>query len=342
MARQKRLDLEFIRRLSLWLSDNICEDYDLHKEILYPLLDKVFSDGDLLTINTKSGLTLDYIYRSGLAKEILLRDEWISAYVWEPVTTMAIISILEDRHGSCLICGAYFGDQVVPAADALKKLSSASKVLAVEPNADQVDLLSKNLLANNLSSYVEVVESFLWSEQFVNLRLDEHDSLAAAVVSDEGSASKTIESICHEFNVDDLSLIVLDIEGSELRALKGAESFLSRDSEAAPEIIFEVNSRFVDWSCGLANIEIVRYLESFGYSVFALRDGQSNRAHQLDRPELVPLGSAIVDGPPHGFNLIASKQTNFFSGSRFRFVDHVSPKYLRHRDLRLHAPLDGA
>ena len=73
-----------------------------------------------------------------------------------------------------------------------------------------------------------------------------------------------------------VALIAVDVEGGELAALKGAQHRLSQPPGRSPQLVFEVHRAYVDWSDGLANTEIVRYLESFGYTVFAIRDFQSN------------------------------------------------------------------
>jgi hypothetical protein len=51
---------------------------------------------------------------------------------------------------------------------------------------------------------------------------------------------------------DDITLsVTIDIEGAELAALQGAESFLSLPAGRAPNILFEVHRHYVDWSEGL-------------------------------------------------------------------------------------------
>ncbi len=56
--------------------------------------------------------------------------------------------------------------------------------------------------------------------------------------------------------------------------------------------------------------------------------------------ELVDLDSVWLEGPPHGFNMLAVKSLEGMKQSGFSFVTGVSPKLLNHRDPKLHAPLD--
>jgi hypothetical protein len=132
---------------------------------------------------------------------------------------------------------------------------------------------------------------------------------------------------------------MLDIEGSEERALQGASKVLNLPDDYAPIVIVEIHRKYVDWDSGLASTGIVRLLASHGYTVYALRDCQSNWELGLESPEIIPIDDVYLEGPPHGFNLIASKSDSFFDVSGFRRVSHVSPKYLRHRDPTLHQPL---
>jgi hypothetical protein len=106
-------------------------------------------------------------------------------------------------------------------------------------------------------------------------------------------------------------------------------------------VVFEVHRSYVDWSDGLASTEIVQYVESFGYCQFALRDFQSNY-DLCGRPiELVPYETAYLDGPPHGFNMLAVKDKRVLDDKTFTISPGVSPKLLLNGDPALHHPMGG-
>lgn len=130
----------------------------------------------------------------------------------------------------------------------------------------------------------------------------------------------------------------MDIEGSELPALQGALTFLKQPAGKAPNIIFEVHSYYVDWSKGLQNTAIVRLLRSLGYSVFAVRDFQSNVPMADCRVDLIKPEDVYLEGPPHGFNMLAVKDPGIVKKPLFRMVKDVSPKLLLHKDPALHWP----
>lgn len=134
---------------------------------------------------------------------------------------------------------------------------------------------------------------------------------------------------------------MLDIEGAELRALQGAASFLAMPAGTAPDIVFEVHRDYVDWGAGLENTPIVRYLSELGYTVFAVRDFNSNVDMSGKPIELIPADKVYLEGPAHGFNMVAVKNPQRFDTPDYLICHDVSPKLLRHKDPALHHPMSG-
>jgi hypothetical protein len=87
----------------------------------------------------------------------------------------------------------------------------------------------------------------------------------------------------------------------------------------------------------------VHLVESMGYHTVAIRDYQGNVPMEHFPVEVVPIDRIHLDGPPHGFNLLATKDPHLPHRLDLRPVPGVSPKLLHHRDPALHAPskLDG-
>ena len=133
---------------------------------------------------------------------------------------------------------------------------------------------------------------------------------------------------------------MLEVEGSEYRILLGAEKQLKKET-GYPSIGFEIHRSYVDWSEGLANTDIVKYLRSFGYHVFSVRDFQGNYDMKGKPIELIEPEKTYLDGPPHGFNMMAVKDEKLIKNDRFRIIEDVSPKYMVHRDPQLHHPKGG-
>ena len=236
--------------------------------------------------------------------------------------------------------GAYFGDHALIAANTLRCLNASFEVVCVEPNPEQRLLLNENAHMNHLQDFIALEDAVLWSTEGLQFDLENTDSHASVLQVDSAPyLSKTINSIVKNIGFDSLSLLMLDIEGSEESALQGSNSLLEMTEAEAPKIIFEVHRKYVDWTNGLVNTPIVQNLANYGYHMFALRDCQCNWELDLQKPELIPLEDVLLEGPPHGFNIVASKDKQFFSKEHFDFVKGVSPKYLRHRSPSLHRPL---
>jgi hypothetical protein len=78
-----------------------------------------------------------------------------------------------------------------------------------------------------------------------------------------------------------------------------------------------------------------------GYRLFAIRDFHDNVRMSARPIEIIPVDSVYLEGPPHGFNLFATKDTTIVEHLDLRIVRGVSPKLLADRDPALHHPLDG-
>ena len=306
------LSLDYIKSLAKFINANPCMDFDARTNILYPLLDRIYNDGEVLQLELVNGLKLKYLYKSNIAKEILLRENSLPTHAWEPMTSQAIEIAMKYRPGSALIGGAYFGDHALLAANAIQNTTDENKIICIEPNSEQREMLEANAENNNLRHRLKTYSNVLWNEAGIKFNLNDSDSHACVIQSTNADlTSKTIDGILEENNIQSLSALLLDIEGSEEQALQGAYNILNKDKCDSPVLIIEVHRNYVDWTHGLQNTTIVKYMEDLGYSVFALRDAQSNWDLALQAPEIIPADSVYLEGPPHGFNLIAAKSMNF-------------------------------
>jgi FkbM family methyltransferase len=254
-------------------------------------------------------------------------------HVWEPQTTRLLVHLSQSAT-DVIVGGAYFGDQAILIADALRGRGICH---AFEADAHQASMLERNAAINGLDN-MRINAVGLWSDSVSRLRFVGYDAHAGMAPSDEGVPAISIDDYAASSGIARVGLIMLDLEGGELHVLRGAEQVLS---DHAPHVVFEIHRSYVDWSAGLHNTEIVRYLASFGYTLVAVRDFQSN--YDLGgRPiELVPIETAWLEGPPHGFNVLAVRDTAVIENDIFRITPNVSPKLLLHRDPKLHHPTGG-
>jgi FkbM family methyltransferase len=314
---------------------------DVREEITGPIVDALFDDDQVIRKTLSNGVAFEFLYRSKIARDFVMSTPEAPDHAWEPQTSRILVNLAK-RAKQVVIGGAYFGDHAVLIA---REIASRGGVVhAFEPNNEQRAMLTRNAELNGLTNIVPRPEG-LWSDSSTNLKLVGYDSFASAEVAEAGAEdgfkTVTIADYLKANGVAQLDLIVIDIEGAELGALKGAGPFLAMPAGQAPDILFEVHRHYVDWSNGLLETEIARLLAGHGYHLFALRDFNSNYDLAGKPIELIPADAIHLEGPPHGFNMVATKDPATFQGEMFRIVKDVSPKLLRHKDPALHHPVGG-
>ena len=306
-------------------------------DVTGPIADALHDDADRYEKTLADGTRFSFLYRTKIARDFLMSEAEHPTHVWEPQTTRLLLNLSQHLAGDVVVGGAYFGDQAILVA---RTLPPGRTVHCFEPNTDQAAMLAGNVNLNRLNN-VRVHRCGLWSHSDVRLKLDGFDSFANAVdaAADDKDAFSTLSIDDHRAREGlKIGLIQLDIEGAEYGALLGARQTLAQDK---PHVVFEVHRHYVDWSAGLAQTDICRLLGDLGYTIFAVRDFNSHREMGQRPIELVPLDKVYLDGPPHGFNMLAVQDPQRVAGAGFRIVENVSPKLLAHKDPALHHPLGG-
>lgn len=133
-----------------------------------------------------------------------------------------IVSLIENE--VFIDCGAYDGDSILAFCNALKErgISGYKKIYAFE-----ADKVNAHKLEENLSGleHVQLIVKGVY-DQVCTLRFSENGTMGS-MVADEGNKieATTIDEIV---GGDEVTFIKMDIEGSELKALKGAENTIRR------------------------------------------------------------------------------------------------------------------
>ncbi len=331
----------FIRQLIGFENAIDAPGVDVREEITGPMVDALFDDDQVVAKTLSNGVKFEFLYRSKIARDFVMSTPETPDHAWEPQTSRLLVNLAK-RATQVVIGGAYFGDQAVLVAREIAP--RGGMVHAFEPNNQQRAMLIRNAQLNGLSNIRPRPEG-LWSDSDTNLKLVGYDSFASAEVAeafeDDTFKTVTITDYLKTAGVGQLDLIVIDIEGAELGALKGAQSFLAMPADQAPNIVFEVHRHYVDWSKGLPATEIAQLLIAHGYHLFALRDFNSNFDLSGRPIELIPAEAIYLEGPPHGFNMVAVKNPGVFETAAYRIVRDVSPKLLRHKNPKLHHPVGG-
>ncbi|MFC1856964.1 FkbM family methyltransferase [Thermodesulfobacteriota bacterium] len=318
----------------------ILPDRSTRNEITGPLIDALYADVDVVSKKLKQELVFKMKYRSIIARDFVMSDEKEPDHVWEPQTTKLLLNLCENAK-QVLIGGAYCGDHAVLVANQI--INSEGICHAFEPNSDQFEMLIENMKANGLDNIVLNCIG-LWEDNDITLQLCGYDSHAYAQVAGDEALNNvfsavSIDTYGQNHGIKKLDMIMLDLEGGELPALKGARQYLSQPIGQAPNIIFEIHRNYADWSNGLQNTELLKLLNKFGYHIFSIRDYHSNVATSEMPVELIPPETTCLEGPPHGFNMLAIKNLDLIDSPFFHLCNNVSPKLLKHKTSSMHHPM---
>lgn len=314
------------------------------EQVRWPLVLSLLGEAGTHRVVLDNGLVFEVAPDSRIEKSLLLSTVAHPDHVWEPQTTKLLAALGADA-SQVIVGGAYIGDHVLPIAKATSGRNPSGVVHAFEPMERAFNRLLRNLEINDITNVVPR-RLGLWDRSNTTLRLEGHLALASSLPVDDrqdSSLGEVIESVSIDDYVNDarmsgVGLIMLDTEGGEERALAGARKQLEREWPDAPQVVFEVHRNFVDWSDGLENTSIIKFMTERGYKVFAIRDLHSNYPMTGQPIEVIPVDRVYLDGPPHGFNLLASKEPGIVERLGLVVIKDVSPKLILDKDPALHHP----
>ncbi|OFY71350.1 MAG: hypothetical protein A3G23_04135 [Bacteroidetes bacterium RIFCSPLOWO2_12_FULL_37_12] len=308
---------------------------NVREEISGPIVDSLYGPDDQIVKTLSSGLVITCKYRSKIARDFLMSEEH-SDHVWEPQTTKLLLE-LSEKAKNVIVGGAYFGDQALLLAQSIKK--NAGVCHCFEVNSESLEMLRYNAENNSLNNMVINFKG-LWKNDNTYLSIVGEDSHAGTIETNKGIQAVTIATYCKEKGINKIELIMVDVEGGEFAILQGAEYFLKKNANEAPNLIFEVHRSYIDWSHGLENTDIIKYLNDLGYTSFAIRDYQGN-VNMSGRPiEIIPVSNIYLEGPPHGFNMLAIKDITLVEKHNLKLCSGVSPKLILHKNPKIFQPLN--
>lgn len=289
-----------------------------------PLADELFM-GERFSKELDNGIKISFVYNSKIAREFLLSQPAVPNHVWEPQTTKLLLHFSKNAE-NVIIAGAYFGDHAIPVAHNIR---STGVCHTFEPNKNNSDLIIENAKLNGLTN-VLINNLALWNKSNEKLVFEGEDALASTV-----TANKSTANVLHTITIDDyvlrnkvghVDLLMIDVEGSEIKVLEGAKQMLQKHK---PVVIFETHSLYNDWSKGLVNSDSVKLITDLGYEVFAVREFHQNIDTGNMPIELLPLDRMFCEIPPHhGFNLLAVPSKELIENDLFKVVYDLSPKLI--------------
>lgn len=168
---------------------------------------------------------------------------------------------------------------------ASRRVGSSGKVLALEPSSREFARLEKNLLLNNTSNVLALQIAAADHEGVATLRIAEfghegQNTLGGFAYSIEQEGTEeipliTLDGIISKYNLTQIDVIKMDVEGGELNALKGAQSILTKHK---PLILLEIVEAALKYQ-GASRETVLGFLASFGYSFLVF--GPSGRPERV-------------------------------------------------------------
>ena len=153
--------------------------------------------------------------------------------------------------------GAYPGEFVIYAA------KNGAEVIAIEPDPQNAKELRENIELNGLSEKVSVVEKGLWDQKTTKKMQRDTQFGLGSKVEDKGQLVielDTLDSICSDY--DSIDFVKMDIEGAEMKALKGAEKLIQ-----SSEPDFAIATYHTDENGDKTCFKVEEILGERGYSV---------------------------------------------------------------------------
>lgn len=135
------------------------------------------------------------------------------------------------------------GANIGPVTLALSRMCPRGRVYALEPAASNFAYLVANLAANGAGNVSAERLALYDREGALDFTVSEDDPAGSHVPAGGGEATTRVEAttldrFVAERRLDRLDLVKMDVEGSELRVLRGASATLAR---FRPDLVVEVN-----------------------------------------------------------------------------------------------------
>lgn len=211
----------------------------------------------------------------------ILRRDVVDRYELRSYESSVFPTFLERlAPGMCVFdIGAHIGLYALAAA---KRIGTTGKVFAFEPSPASAHILEHHLVLNGYQDRVEIVRSAVTDTVGVLSFFVRGHSMCASLargnlsrcttatrsrVQEIRVPSLTLDSFCTSRSIAP-SIMKIDVEGGELRVLKGARSLLLQDHDVA--MICEIHPREMA-RCGATESALHAYVTEVGYQLLSLQ-----------------------------------------------------------------------
>jgi FkbM family methyltransferase len=214
-----------------------------------------------------SGISLRFWcdLRNSLAREVFFLG------IYEPQETLLLPRLLGTGE-TFVDVGAHWGYFSLLAA---RRVGNDGRVVAIEADPRIFEILKRSLALNSWNGVdaVHVAASDQAGELLLHGYREAEDNwgISSVVGAQNGSsfkvAARPLDAILDDLGVGTVDLLKMDIEGAELLALRGAGRGLG--TGRYQRILLELHPEHLR-ALGSSAAEVLRYLESFGYTSWAI------------------------------------------------------------------------
>lgn len=200
--------------------------------------------------------------------------------------------------------GANMGWQTVFASHAV---GDTGRVYAFEPDDRNFQLLENNIRRNNLNN-VSAVKQALAEDEYVGELYNSNQNFGNHMLNPKYLNTKvhdqhysvsvtTIDNFLEKADIDlsKITLVKIDVEGSEPRVLSGGRKFFSQHN---PSIILEYSPSQIK-QCGNSVFDIFSFIDQHNYSLYQIEKIDINRPEYriklLNFADLLNLTQSIMN-----------------------------------------------
>jgi FkbM family methyltransferase len=219
------------------------------------------------------GMSNNYVIIDNGYHIFLLLTDPRSLVVPLEIKTSKEISVLKEylKEGDTFVdIGANHGSFSLVAS---KLVGSSGKIIAIEPQPALADLIEKSMSANNAAPFEVYQLACSDHNGSENFYIPKSTSGSAGLFKNFSSISasdvinvtlKTFDTLAEDIKFNGNVFFKLDVEGSEFKFLKGAESTIRH---LRPSIMIEINPSSFQ-AAGVNLEEMIKFLELLGYSEY--------------------------------------------------------------------------
>lgn len=178
----------------------------------------------LIKLPTPYGWMTTYLYSGGLS------------YSWGRPSEQNILNFFRPKTGWTVVdAGAHIGWYTLIAS---KKVGSQGKVLAIEPEPRNFSVVCKNIHDNKLTNVIPLKIALSDKDDYEQLAISPSPA-GHSIMSNSNRKiivkTRKIDSLLKELNIEKIDLFKIDVEGAELKVLKGARNTLKKGSQIIVE-----------------------------------------------------------------------------------------------------------